>query len=164
MKKFLTTASIIFFFFSVSAQATKDDINLIQAMYGKSKRDLMESYMKFKDTASGNAFWRLYDGYEAERKKLGQDYIAILQDYANNYEKLTDAKADALVNRASANNLAFENLYAKYYKRMKPVVGALKASQFFQLESYLRSAVKVRILDEIPFIGEIDRSKLSATK
>src|SRR5215472_14939353 len=133
-------------------------------MYGKSKRDLMEAYMKFKDTASGNAFWRLYDGYEAERKKLGQDYIAILQDYANNYDKLTDAKADALTNRAVANNIAFENLYSKYYKRMKPVVGALKASQFFQLEAYLRSAVKVRILDEVPFIGEIDRSKLPASK
>jgi len=42
---------------------------------------------------------------------------------------------------------------------MKPAVGALKASQFFQLEGYLRSAIKTTILDDIPFIGEIDRTK-----
>jgi hypothetical protein len=56
--------------------------------------------------------------------------------------------------------MAFENLYSKYYKKMKPVVGALKASQFLQLEAYLRSAVKISVLNQIPFIGEIDRSKL----
>ena len=60
----------------------------------------------------------------------------------------------------SANNIAYENLYSKYYKQMKPVVGALKASQFLQLEAYLRNSIKTAILDEIPFIGEIDRSKV----
>jgi hypothetical protein len=161
--KGLLTAALIFFFISVSAQATKDDINLIQAMYGKDKRDLMQDYMKFKDTATASAFWKLYDQYEAERKKLGQDYIAILQDYADHYQNLDDNKADNLVTRASANNIAFENLYMKYYKLMKPKVGAVKASQFLQLEAYLRNAVKTSVLNHIPFIGEIDRSKMPAT-
>ena len=159
MKKFLTPICLLLFF-AASAQVTKDDVNLIQAMYGKDKRDIMQQYMTFKDSTSANAFWKLYDSYEAERKKLGQDFISILQDYANNYETLDDKKADELVTKASANNIAYENLYAKYYKKMKPVIGALKASQFFQLEGYLRSAIKTTVLDEIPFIGEIDRSKL----
>lgn len=145
---------------SVSAQMTKDDINLIQAIYGKDKRDLMESYMQFKDTAKAAYFWKTYDNYETERKALGQQYVAIMQDYANNYSTLTDAKADGLITRAAANNAGFESLYKKYYGILKPRIGALKASQFLQLESYLRSVVKVNILNQIPFIGEIDRSKL----
>jgi hypothetical protein len=158
MRKFLTPICLLLFF-SASAQVTKDDVNLVQAMYGKEKRDLMQEYMKFDDTVKANAFWKVYDSYEMERKKLGQDFITILQDYADNYDKLDDKRADELVMRTSANNVAFENLYSKYYKKMKPVVGALKASQFFQLEAYLRSAIKTTILDEIPFIGEIDRTK-----
>jgi hypothetical protein len=160
MKKLLTPL-LVLFVMSGSAQVTKDDINLLQAMYGKNKRDLMQNYMQFKDTASANAFWRIYDTYEEERKKLGQEYIQILQDYANNYAKLDDKKADELINRALANNLAYENLFAKYYKKVKPVVGAVKAAQFLQLETYLRSAIKVKMLDQVPFIGEIDRSKLA---
>jgi hypothetical protein len=101
----------------------------------------------------------MYDAFELERKKLGQDYIKILQDYADHYDKLSNNKADELVTKMSANNIAFENLYIKYYKKMKPVVGALKASQFIQLESYLRSVIKTSILDEIPFIGEIDKTR-----
>jgi len=160
MKKLLTPITI-FLFFSASAQMTTDDVNLIQSIYGKDKRELMEAYMHFKDSATAKSFWKLYDSYETERKKLGRDFISILQDYAHNYETLDDKKADQLVTRASANNLAYENLYSSYYSKMKPVVGALNASQFFQLEGYLRSVVKTSVLDEIPFIGEIDRTKKS---
>src|SRR3954470_4406007 len=158
MKKLLTPICLLLFF-SASAQITQDDVNLIQSIYGKDKRDLMQAYMHFNDSASATAFWNLYDSYEAERKKLGQNFISILQDYAKNYETLDDKKADELVSRMSANNIAYENLFSKYYKKMKPVVGALKASQFLQLETYLRSVVKTSVLDDIPFIGEIDRSR-----
>ncbi len=161
MKKFLIPVCV-FFFISASAQLTQDDVNLVQSMYGKDKRDLMAAYLTFNDSASSSAFWKLYDSYEAERKKLAQDYINILQDYANNYTTLDDKKADELVVKSSANNIAVENLYMKYYKKMKPVVGALKASQFLQLEAYLRNSIKAAILDEIPFIGEIDRTKKPA--
>ena len=158
MKKLLS-AALVLVFFSASAQVTQDDVNLIQSMYGKDKRDIMQSYLQFKDDASATAFWKLYDSYEVERKKLGQDYLKILQDYANNYEKLTNAKADELVTKSYNNNVAYENLYLKYYKKMKPVVGALLAGQFIQTEAYFRTSVKASILDEIPFIGQIDRTK-----
>ena len=161
MKKLLVPICLLLFF-SASSQLTTDDVNLIQSMYGKDKRDLMQEYMTFKDSASAKAFWKLYDSYEAERKKLGKDYLTILQDYATNYETLDDKTADGLVTRMSANNIAYENLYAKYYKQMKPAVGALRASQFLQLEAYLRNVVRITILDEIPFIGQIDRSHLPA--
>lgn len=158
MKKLLTPICI-FLFLSTSAQVTTDDVNLIQAMYGKEKRDLVQEYMGFTDSAAAGSFWKIYDSYEAERKKLARDFIGILQDYANNYENLDDKKADELITKTSANNIAYENLYIKYYKKIKPVAGALKASQFIQLEAYFRSAIKTSILDEIPFIGEIDRAK-----
>lgn len=153
------TAACFFVVFSVSAQVTQDDINVVQSMYGKEKRDLVQEYIKFNDSASATGFWKLYDEYEVDRKKLGQDYIAILHDYANNYATLDDKKADELVTKSSENNIAYEKLYMKYYKKMKGVIGALKASQFFQLEAYLRSAIKTSVLDEIPFIGEIDKTK-----
>jgi len=158
--KMLLTAACFFFVFSLSAQqVTQDDINLVQSMYGVEKRDLVQQYLKFTDSASATAFWKIYDEYEVERKKLGQDFINILTDYANNYATLDDKKADELVTKSSDNNIAYEKLYIKYYKKMKVPIGALKASQFFQLEAYLRSAIKTSVLDEIPFIGELDKTK-----
>ncbi len=159
MKKLLTPICLLLTF-SLCAQMTKDDVNLIQAMYGKGKRDFMKGYMNLPDSlASTTSFWNIYDSYEAERKTLGQDYISIMQDYANNYATLNNTLADQLVTRMSANNMAYEKLYSKYYPKIKGAVGALKASQFLQLEGYFRSAIKVAVYDQLPFIGEIDRSK-----
>jgi hypothetical protein len=159
MKKLLTPICLLLTL-SLCAQMTTDDVNLIQAMYGKDKRDVMMAYMKLPDTAASTAsFWKLYDSYEAERKGLGQQYLAIIQDYATHYTSLTNTTADQLVARMTANNMAYEKLYGKYYAKIKPVVGALKASQFLQLEGYFRSVIKVAIYDQVPFIGEIDRSK-----
>jgi hypothetical protein len=163
MKKFLFALILMSSVYAVSAQATQDDILLIQAAYGKSKRDLMQEYMTFKDTASSNAFWKLYDSYEVDRKKIGQDYIKIIQQYANDYKTLDNKKADALMTKATANNLAYDKLYSTYYTKMKMAVGALKASQFLQIESYLHTQVKMSVWNEIPFIGEIDRSKLQVS-
>ena len=94
------------------------------------------------------------------KKKLSSDFISILEDYANNYESLDDKKADVLVTKMSANNIAYENLYSKYYKQMKPVVGALKSKPVPATGSLSQNSIKTAILDEIPFIGEIDRSKV----
>ncbi len=105
--------------------------------------------MQFNDSASAHAFWKIYESYGTERKKLGKDYIAILQDYVDHYENMDDKKADDLVTKTSANNIAMENLYVRYYKKLKPAVGAVKASQFIQLEACLRGAVKLYILDGV---------------
>ena len=163
MKKFLVFG-VLLMSLSAMAQPTKDDIALIQSMYGKDKRDLMQEYLQISDSAKSSSFWKLYDSYETERRKLGQDYIAILEDYAKNYQTMDDKKADELVSKASANNIAYENLYLKYYKKIKPVIGSLKASQFFQLEAYMRNTVRSAVLDQIPFIGEIDRKKMQITQ
>ena len=158
MKQLLTPVCI-FLFLSATAQLDSDDVSLMQSMYGKEKHDLVQEYMQFNDSASSNAFWKIYESYETERKKLGKDYIAILQDYVDHFENIDDKKADELITKTSANNIAMENLYVRYYKKLKPAIGALKASRFIQLEAYLRGAVKLYILDGIPFIGEIDKSK-----
>jgi hypothetical protein len=161
MKKIVFALSFLVFVFTANAQVTQDDILYVQSAYGKSKRDLMQQYMTFKDSSSGNKFWRLYDSYEAERKKLGQDYIQIIKQYADGYSTLDNTKADLLVTKVSANNMAYQKLYSTYYGKIKMAVGALKAAQFLQLESYLQNAVRMSVMDQIPFIGEIDRSKLA---
>jgi hypothetical protein len=67
--KMLLTAACFFLVFSASAQqVTQDDINLVQSMYGVEKRELVQQYIQFNDSASATAFWKIYDDYEIERK------------------------------------------------------------------------------------------------
>lgn len=146
--------------FSSFAQSSfKEDVEVIQSVYGKSKSELVKQYMNLSD-AQAAAFAKVYDSYEAERKALGQTKFQLLNDYATNYETLTDAKADELAKGTLKNHIAYEKLYSKTYNQAKKAIGSINAAKFIQLEVYLQTIIRSEILEAIPFIGELDKSKV----
>ena len=91
MHKQLVFTVIIAMFLSmvVSAQTNKEEIDLYQSIFGMAKKEAVAGFLQLEQN---DPFWALYDQYESERKVLGQKRIAILNDYAENYSKLTDEK------------------------------------------------------------------------
>ena len=158
MKKLLFIAALAISSTSFAQSGMKEDVEIIQSLYGKDKKDLIGAYMKLQEPQAA-AFWKIYDAYETERKALGMKKMELIKDYANNYETLTDEKADELAKATLKNSAAYEKLYSKYYGKTKKELGALNAAKFMQLEMALQTEVRSEIQNSIPFIGEIDRSK-----
>jgi hypothetical protein len=160
MKKVIVILVLAVASFSSYAQSTfKEDVEIVQSVYGKSKSDLVKEYMNLSDEQA-TAFIKVYDNYEAERKALGQAKFQLINDYAANYNTLTDAKADELAKATLKNNLAYEKLYTKTYGHAKKAIGAINAAKFIQLEVYLQTTIRNEIQNSIPFIGELDKSKV----
>jgi hypothetical protein len=136
------------------AQAN-DDVQILQSIYGKEKRDVVTLMMNLND-ADGAKFWPIYDAYEVERKKLGAERLAIIDEYAKNYSSLTDAKADELMARIFKNDLSVDKLHKSYYAKVKKAISPMKAAQFFQIEVYLQNQIRAAISDSLPFIGEFN--------
>ncbi len=163
MKKVLIVIACAFFSFSfssVKAQSNKEDVDLIQAAFGKDKKDLVSQYMMVsaKDSA---AFWKLYDEYETRRKALGKERINIIQSYADNYNNLTNAKATELGNAVIKSDENYTKLQKEYFDKFGKVVGGKNSLKLFQLELYLQNMVRVKVMNSIPFIDELDKSKMS---
>jgi len=158
MKKILALVFAAVVTSGVYAQSNKEDVDMIQAMYGKAKKDLVIEYMKFSDTEK-TAFWPVYDAFENERKALGRERIAILSDYAQHYTTLDDVKAEDLAKKAIDNNVNLEKLNQKYYSKFSGAVGALKAAKYMQLELYMQTAVRSELQEQIPFIDEFSKTK-----
>ncbi|MEZ0130387.1 hypothetical protein AB9T88_11750 [Flavobacterium sp. LBUM151] len=142
---------------SLFAQST-DDVILVQSLYGKSKGDIIKDYLNLSEPQA-SAFNAVYDDYEAERKALGQKKIEIINDYAINYDKITDEKADELAKNNLKNNVDFEKLLSKAYGKAKKAVGPINAAKFIQLEQYFQATIRSAVQDQIPFIGELDKTK-----
>ena len=162
MKQFLI-ASACFLLLNASslAQSNKEDIDLIQAAYGKDKKTLVSYYMNIKAKDSV-AFWKVYDEYEGKRKALGRERIQLIQKYADQYSSLTDAQASQLANASFANDAKYNTLNQTYFTRFSTVIGGKNAAKLFQLETYLQNAVRGAIMDHIPFIGELDKQKAAS--
>jgi hypothetical protein len=160
MKRTIILAACIFSSFSfLKAQSNSEDVDMIQAAFGKSKKDLVSQYMHVpaKDSV---AFWKLYDEYEGKRKALGKERIGILEQYADHYDNLTDAKASELATKTLANDAKYTTLYETYLKKFSAITGGRSAAKLFQLELYLQTLVKAKVMTEVPFIDELDKAKV----
>jgi hypothetical protein len=157
IKNHLLIAALLFS--SVSfAQSNKEDVDIIQASYGKSKKELINEYMKLTEPKAG-PFWKLYDEYEVERKALGREKIRLIEDYVKHLDSLSDVKADELMKSVIENNLNMEKLYKKYYEKFSATLGGVKAAKFMQMEVYLQTVVRNVVQEEIPFIHDMDEKK-----
>ena len=159
MKKVNVFAIAFLLSASLFGQSNKEDIDLIQSIFGKEKKEVVQVYMTIPDAQSAK-FWELYDVYETERKKLGQERIKLIEDYATNYEKLDNKKATDLTTK----KLAWVNKYTafqqKYLTKFSAIIGGLQASKFIQLEDYIENCIRLMIQEEIPFVGQLDKSKV----
>ena len=159
MKKILLAITIFLFSASsIKLFAQEDEIEQVQKEWGKDKKELVRLGMALtaKDSVK---FWPLYDKYEKERQKIGRERILILEDYAEHFMELTNAKADELVNKIFKNDAALAKLHQQYYNTVKTSLGAKQAAKFLQIESYINSFLKSAIQEEIPIIGELDELK-----
>ena len=74
-------------------------IELVRKDVRAQKADIIAKTMNF-DAAQGAAFWPVYKAYEAERQALGNERVAVIQDLAEHFETLNDAKAKGLLDRS----------------------------------------------------------------
>jgi hypothetical protein len=158
MKKLFVVAAMLIAGTSFAQSGIKEDIAVIQSLYGKSKQELVQAYMKLQEPQA-SAFAKIYEDYEVKRKELGKQRMLLIADYADNFTTLTDEKADQLAKDVLKNNMAFEKLYSKYYGKVKSAIGAINAAKFIQLESALHTAIREETQEALPLIGEIERTK-----
>lgn len=159
MKKILLLFVVAFSSTTFAQSTLKDDIDVVQSVYGKSKSDLVNQYMGLSGTQAAD-FTKIYEAYEVERKKLGEEKIQLINLYASDYASLTDEKADVIAKGIMKNNAAYDKLYSSYYGKVKKVLGATNALKFAQLEIYLQTEIRSTLQNAIPFVGELELSKV----
>lgn len=159
MKKVFLLFAVTFSAVAFAQSTLKDDIDVVQSVYGKSKAELISQYMALTG-AQATDFAKIYEAYEVDRKKLGQEKIQLINQYATDYAALTDDKANVIAKGVLKNNAGYDKLYAAYYEKVKKAIGALNASKFIQLEIYLQTEIRSSLQNAIPFIGELDMTKV----
>ena len=70
---------LIIFTFSIgmTGQASQDELQLMQSLYGMEKRDIVSEFIELNDSQE-QEFWLLYDEYEEKRKDFGKERFRLL--------------------------------------------------------------------------------------
>jgi hypothetical protein len=156
MNRLIPTIALIAFSSCVLAQSNREEVDLVQSVFGMEKKAIVSEFIKL-DGAAGDAFWKAYDEYEIKTKDLAQTRLALLSKYIEGYTTLDDEKTEGIVKEMIALQSQTDKLIATYYRKIAKNAGVRPAAQFYQLEGYLLSKIRAEIMENIPVIGELDR-------
>jgi hypothetical protein len=112
---------------------------------------IITQVMEFTE-AEDAAFWPIYREYDVEMSKLGDERVALIAEYAKNYENLTDAVAEKLANKALDLEARRQALKAKLFERVKTALSPRKALRFLQVEHQLLLLIDLQISASLPVV------------
>jgi hypothetical protein len=130
---------------------TESYIQLLRTDLNAQKRQIVNETMQLDDKQA-RIFWPIYNNYEAELDKLGDEKLAIVQEYAANFLTMTNEKADELAQRVMALDDQKMALRRKYYDLMKKSLPAILVVRFFQVENQIQLLVDLKIASNLPII------------
>jgi hypothetical protein len=151
MKKYIFIIAALFLASFTNAQSNKEEVDLIQAAFGMDKKAVVAEFVK-PSAAQKDAFWKLYDEYETQRKDLGKQRIELLKQYAEQYNTMSSEQADAWTKKVMELQKKTDNLIANYYNKVKGISDGIVATQFYQIENYVLTFIRAQVLEAIPFV------------
>jgi hypothetical protein len=145
--------AIIFFaaFLLVSTllNAQPTETELVRSAFKLEKKEQVASFMRLRDSDAAK-FWPIYNEYETSRSAIGDRRIKLLQQYATAYEKRDTAAAEKLWKESSAIQRSEISLREKYADILRKRISSSVALNFFMVEDYISTAVKVQLYNSIP--------------
>ena len=136
---------------SSSATVSDQDIQLLRKDVRSQKKQLIAANLPLTD-AEAVKFWPIYDQYAAETTKISDTRLALIKDYAANYNTLTDAQAQDLVTRSIGVDESFVQLRQKYVPIFEKVLSGKKTAMFFQMDRRVALLIDLQLASAIPIV------------
>ena len=154
--RFLLAGLVVFATFGalpVIARAGDIDseIELLRSDLKSGKVDLIGQALH-PDSAQAAKFWPVYRAYQLELDKIGDQRVAMIKDYAANFDKMTAEKAKTLVKQALDQQSARTALLKKYYPQFEKTIGSIEAAKLVQIENMVMNLVDLQIQSELPLV------------
>jgi hypothetical protein len=130
-------------------------IELIRSDIRAQRVQIITQMMDLDDKEAA-IFWPIYREFDLAFSKLGDEKLAIIQDYSKNYLTMTDAKADELAKRMLELEENRFKLRKTYYEKLKTALSPILAARFTQVEDQIEKILDLQIDSSLPIISEPD--------
>jgi hypothetical protein len=126
-------------------------VELLRADIKTKKTAILTELMQLSDEQA-EKFWPIYRDYDYELQTLNDRKLAGIQEYAKNYQSMTDQKADELANLAL--DLEYQRNYIKgyYYEKIRDQLGGIIAARFLQIENQMLMVLDLQISSSLPIV------------
>jgi hypothetical protein len=114
------------------------------------KREAIVTEILQLSPEDGNVFWPIYREYDKQLRALNAAGAEAVQAYAREFQQLTDARADELLNKSLQVEGQRVDLKKKYYQKMKAALSATTAARFFEVDRQLQAIGDLQVSSVLP--------------
>jgi len=152
----LVTACVMVAGLAVSAMAQTTGTTNMEILRQKVKADkklVVAANLQLTD-AEGTAFWPVYEAYQKDLQQLNQRMAAVIESYANAYNKgpIANDVAKKLIDESAAIDDAEVKLKSALAPKVLGVLPATKAARYIQIENKIRAAIRYELAAGIPLV------------
>jgi len=126
-------------------------VELLRADVRAEKVTILTEVMGFTE-AEGKAFWPIYRQYDVDLSALSDERVAMIAEYARNYDQLSDATADKLIQKALDLEARRGALTRTLYDHLKRAMPATTAARALQVEHQLLLVIDLQIAASLPVV------------
>jgi hypothetical protein len=130
-------------------QVNDANIELMRADIRSERKKVVAANMPLTETEA-TKFWPLYDRYISETTKINDARYALIKEYANSYQTMTDAQADSFIKRWLALDGDNTQLRLKYVPEFEKVISHKKTAIFFQIDRRLSMMIELQLASQVP--------------
>jgi hypothetical protein len=126
-------------------------VELLRKDLKKDKVSILTEMMELSPEEAAK-FWPEYNAYDKELTKLGDERVAFIRMYAENYGSLSDEKVTQIATGLLDLEIRRVQLRKQYFQTMSKALSAKLAARFVQIESQIEKLVDLQIASSLPIV------------
>ena len=152
MKKLLIVIAAVLFATPSFADDLDQYLQLLKTDVRANAKEIVKKGMLTFTDEEAKRFWPIWDSYVAEREKFLDARVALILDYADNFDKMTDEKAQELLNRRFEQLKLRNQLDVKYRPKFATALSPRRLVRFYQIQQELEVMIELRAISTIPMM------------
>ena len=128
---------------------TQAYVELLKTDVDSKREAIVTQIMQFSDS-DAKVFWPIYKEYDAQRAKLDAAQAQLIQEYSNEYQTISNEKAEQLLSKTFAIEAQRVDLKKKYFKTIKSALSATTAARFIEVENQLEDVAGLKASAVLP--------------
>jgi len=138
---------------TASPTASDQDLQLLRQDIRSQKKQIIAANLQLTD-AEAIKFWPVYDAYTVETTKIGDTREALIKEYAQTCDTMTDVQAKSLVKRWGTTDEQFLSLRTQWMPKFETVLPGKKAALFFQIDRRVALLIDLQLASSIPMLKQ----------
>jgi calcineurin-like phosphoesterase family protein len=128
-----------------------DTMQIVREKIQADKKLLVATNMDLTEKEA-QAFWPVYDSYQKDLGLLNGRMLVLIQDFAKNYQTMTDDAAKKLVAQYLTIELDRVKLKQSYLPSLRKALPEKKVARYLQIENKIEAVIRYELADKIPLV------------